>query len=54
MEVLLGPDRFFSSWLYDEHLTFAKFRVTVDDVFDVNFESRWAQRIESRVVHPSP
>ncbi|CAK8997013.1 unnamed protein product [Durusdinium trenchii] len=39
LPMIRGPDLFFSQWLYEAHLTFAKFRVTMDHVFDVNFES---------------
>lgn len=39
MPIKRGPDQFFSQWLYETHLTFAKYRVNVDMVFDVNFES---------------
>eukprot|EP00435_Cladocopium_sp_Y103_P035933 s507_g9.t1 len=39
MPIRRGPDQFFSQWLYETHLTFAKYRVNVDRVFDVNFES---------------
>lgn len=38
MPIKRGPDQFFSQWLYETHLTFAKYRVNVDMVFDVNFE----------------
>jgi len=33
-----GVDLFFSQWLYEEHMTFDKFRVNIDHAFDVNFE----------------
>ncbi|CAE7456075.1 unnamed protein product, partial [Symbiodinium sp. CCMP2592] len=33
-----GVDLFFSQWLYEEHMTFDKFRVNIDYAFDVNFE----------------
>ncbi|CAJ1330284.1 unnamed protein product [Effrenium voratum] len=39
LPVMAGPDLFFSQWLYEAHLTFAKLRVNVDHGFDVNFES---------------
>lgn len=42
-----GPD-FLSTWLFEEHLAFAKFRVEVAGVFDVSFEG-WVPRMPIRV-----